>query len=235
MGIPSYKLKDGDSVELVYTADYTKDSGNEVDKGSSEEIEEVTDKAEKEEVSGEVWTNPFSDVTANDWFFDAVQFVNEHELMKGMDPSLFEPQTPITRAMFVTVLYRMQGLPDAGEEAFDDVNSDDWFAEAVAWASENGVVNGTGRNTFSPDAEVTREQMATLAYRYAKYRNMECIDKETDFTDSGDISEYAKTAVGFANETGIMTGDGGMFRAKSGAKRCEAAAVFMRLYDFVNK
>ena len=157
-------------------------------------------------------------------------------LMKGVSDTLFSPAQPLTRAMFVTVLHRIEGSPKtSASNAYRDISEKDWFFDAVLWASENGIVNGTAPDCFSPDAAVTREQMATLAYRYAKYKQ-----KATDavgasaFSDSDKISSYAVSAVNWANSAGIMTGSDNRFNPEQSSKRAEAAAVFVRLYEKIN-
>ena len=234
IGISDYKLSDGDFVSLRYTADYADGDEEHKEPVKSEE----GDKAAEEETEQEIEpakTNPYSDVAESDWYFESVMKAEQLGLMKGVGENSFAPQSGLTRAMFVTVLYRIEGSPEAEESSvYKDVKAGSWYAAAVSWASKNGIVNGTGAQTFSPDAAVTREQMAALAWRYAKYKGKaENSGTGAAFADSSGISEYAKEAVSWADSAGIMSGSGGSFRPREGAKRCEAAAVFVRLYDAI--
>lgn len=120
--------------------------------------------------AAKVWVNPFKDVKENDWYYESVKAASEKGLMNGVSSEEFAPDGNVTRAMFVTVLYRMHNQPEVeGNAKFSDVESGSWYEKAVIWASENGIVNGTSEAEFSPDANITREQMATMVYRYAKF------------------------------------------------------------------
>ena len=114
----------------------------------------------------------FDDVKPTDWFYDAVEFVVENGLMIGVSDSSFEPDEPTTRAMLVTVLWRLENRPPVpGECPFPDVEAGEWYADAVTWASEHGIVLGYDDGTFRPDGLITREQFVTILYRYDKTRN----------------------------------------------------------------
>ena len=238
VGISSYKLSDGDEVSLVYTADYVeKETGGSAagELPEAKEEEEKEEEKEKNEEADKVWENPFGDVKADDWFAVSVQFVCEKGLMKGMTEGSFAPGEVLTRAMFVTVLWRMDGEKSTPEAQFEDVQKDSWYAQAVSWASENGIVNGVSDDEFAPSLPVTREQMATLAYRYAMHKEKSVAsDKKAEFEDAGKIAPYALDAVSWANAEKIMTGSGGKFNPTDNSKRSEAAAVFMRLYGKMN-
>ena len=116
---------------------------------------------------------PFTDVRESDWFYDDVVYAYENGLFSGTSDTTFSPNASMTRAMLVTVLYRLEGQPTvSGRSGFSDVKLNSYYEDAVTWAADNGIVNGTGATTFSPNANVTREQMAAILYRYAQYKSM---------------------------------------------------------------
>ena len=112
---------------------------------------------------------PFKDVRESDWFYEAVQYVYEHGMMRGTGDTMFSPESTTTRAMIVTILHRLEGLPAAAGEQYADVPGGQYYTDAVAWASENGIVNGYGNGRFGPNDAITREQMATILYRLAQF------------------------------------------------------------------
>lgn len=114
-----------------------------------------------------VGTNPFTDVESNDWFYDEVLYVNDEGLMTGTSTTTFSPADNTTRGMIVTILHRLTGTPEAADSTFQDVADDQYYADAVDWAAEKGVVTGYDANTFGPMDPITREQLATILYRYA--------------------------------------------------------------------
>lgn len=157
---------------------------------------------------------------------------------KGGGASRFAPEDTATRAMLVTVLSRLEGVDTAAfadkENIFDDIKSDDWFYAHVLWAAENGIVNGVAENLFDPNSDITREQMATILYRYIVSKGITLTDGEAvEFTDEAEISEYAKEAVAALAKAKIITGkDGGKFDPKGTATRAELATMLVR---FVNE
>ena len=176
---------------------------------------------------------PFADVNPTDWFYDDVKYAYENGLMNGVSDTEFDPNANITRGMFVTVLYRMDGSPEGGTSSFADVPADAYYHDAVAWASANGIVNGYSDTEYGPEDDILREQMATMLYRYAAYKDIDTSVKEDtnilSYTDAGDISEYAIPAIQWACGTGLMSGNGdGTLTPLSNAIRAEAAAVFGR-------
>lgn len=177
--------------------------------------------------------NPFRDVSESDWFFDYVMYAYEKGLMKGTEADLFEPETDVTRAMFVTVLHRMEGTPRVGTVNFDDVDGGEYYADAVAWAQENKIVNGTTETTFEPNAKITREQMAAIVYRYARYKGRSIYAAETaEYIDSDSISDYAKDAVNWLSYHKILLGNAdGTFAPQKNSTRAETAAVFQRIAE----
>ena len=179
------------------------------------------------------WKNPFADIHKNDWFYDSVKYVYENGLMKGVSNTEFAPKNDITRAMFVTVLYRIENEPQAAQAAFIDIESGSYYEKAVAWASNNGIIFGISGNQFAPNDNITREQMAAIIYRYAAFKGYDITTSgSTAYTDNSDISDYAKDAVIWAAEKSIMTGNtDGSFAPKANTTRAQAAAVFMRILE----
>lgn len=182
-------------------------------------------------VSGDEWKNPFTDIKKSDWFYDSVKYAYENNLMKGVSNTEFAPSGDVTRSMFVTVIYRAEKEPQSGSCAFTDIESGSYYEKAVAWANANGIVSGVSDEIFAPNEPITREQMATIIYRYAKFKGYDtAASGSTSYTDNGNISDYAKDAVIWAAEKSIMTGStDGSFAPKANTTRAQAAAVFMRM------
>lgn len=173
----------------------------------------------------------FYDVPENAWYHDAVQYVYENNLMNGTSGTRFSPDDYTSRAMLVTILYRMAGEPDAGNPIFYDIPGNAYYAEAVAWASARGIVTGVSSNTFAPDDLVTREQMATFLWRYATYQGIdtETTNELTEFVDCDAINDYAIEAMGWACDQGLITGKSStMLEPKDYATRAEVALVLTR-------
>ncbi|MBE7030444.1 MAG: S-layer homology domain-containing protein [Ruminococcaceae bacterium] len=173
----------------------------------------------------------FSDVTSEDWFHPAVQFVYENKLFSGTDKG-FEPDVCMTRGMLVTVLYRL-AAPDKvpGENPFEDVHEDDWYADAVKWAAEKGVVSGVSDTQFAPDTDITREQLALILYRYAEGAGYDVSGQAEllPYGDADEISDYAKDAMEYAVWAGIISGKGeNILAPQERATRAEVATMLMR-------
>ncbi len=188
----------------------------------------------------DTWTNPFEDVKDTDWFFESVKYANINNLMKGVTDTAFSPSTPVTRAMFVTVLHRMEGEPEAQGNTFKDVPEGSYYEKAVAWASENGIVNGVSADMFAPDNNITREQMAAIIYRYAAYKKADLsVGENTNilsYDDFNDISEYAIPAFQYMAGEGIMKGETDTtLNPKNLSTRAQAATVFMRVMEKITK
>ena len=176
-----------------------------------------------------VYENPFTDVHEEDWFYEDTMFVYEHGLMIGDGDGTFRPDGSLTRAEMVQVLYNWAGKPEVtGNSPFSDVPSDEWYAKAVIWAANGGVVNGIGEGKFAPEDSVTREQLAAMLYRYAG--EPETSGVLTDFADGDAVSEYAVNAVKWAVQHDILRGDGTprSLRPTDGIKRSEVAAMLHR-------
>ncbi len=178
----------------------------------------------------------FVDVPAGAWYYDVVKEAYEKGLMNGISETEFAPNQSLTRGMFVTILYRLAGSPAVEAPAnFADVPANQYYADAVAWASANGIVNGVSADKFAPNNNITREQMATIIHRYATARGIEAANKaEETYSDSAMISEFAKAAVEWASGAGVLSGNSdGTFAPLRTATRAEAAAIFVRLLGLV--
>ncbi len=178
---------------------------------------------------------PFGDVDDGDWFADAVRFVYENGMMNGVSDTGFAPEAAASRGMIVTILYRLENEPDIGSGMdFADVAEGEWYAGAVAWAAVNGIVNGVSGTTFAPDADVTREQLAAILYRYAAYKGYGVTERAdlSGFADAGDVSGYAQEALAWANAVGIVGGTSGTTLEPQGsATRAQAAAMLQRFCE----
>lgn len=174
----------------------------------------------------------FDDVAADAWYAGAVAFAAERGLFQGVAENRFAPEASMSRAMLVTVLYRMSGQSaPAGESGFADVPAGAWYAEAVAWAKANGIVQGVGEATFAPDQDVSREQTAAILCRYSAYMGKALPQGEPAFADRAEIGSYAVEAVGAVQAAGLMNGrDGNQFAPGAGITRAEVATLLMR-YD----
>ena len=174
---------------------------------------------------------PFTDVSTSDWFYDDVAFVYENGLFSGTDSRSFSPNASMTRAMLVTVLYRLEGEPTVtGRSSFTDVRFGAYYEKSVIWAAANGIVTGTDSTSFSPDAKVTREQLAAILYRYAQYRKLDtdASAKLNSFTDADSVSAYASEALGWAVSEGLINGASGKLMPKGDATRAQVAAILHR-------
>jgi len=185
----------------------------------------------------ELWVNPFKDVNDTDWFFGAVQYINQKGLIQGTASDTFSPNIPLTRGMAVTVLYRLEGSPsvDGLDNPFSDVPADQWYTNAVIWAAENNIVAGYGGNRYGPADNVTREQLATIFMNYYKHLGKGPEGAwmvKVDFEDLADISDWAFEAVAYCSMTGIITGKpNSIFDPKGNATRAEFATILMRFIE----
>lgn len=171
---------------------------------------------------------PFTDVHANAWYYDAVKYVYRHGLMVGTTETTFEPDASMTRAQLTAVLYRMAGSPDVSDlsEPFLDVADDFWAHDAIAWAYHAGVAYGVSGTLFSPNTAISRAQLVTMLYRYAGSPE---VSGSLSFSDQLTIPAYARDAVIWAYENGIVQGfTDGTFRPLKTATRAEMASVIMR-------
>lgn len=183
----------------------------------------------------EPWVNPFRDVTESDWFYDDVRFANQNGLFNGVEKDLFAPNTPMTRGMLVTVLWRLDGetAPKAAA-TFTDVDVNAYYADAVAWAAEVGVVNGIGGNRFDPEGNVTREQIAAILFRYASLKGVDTAARAdlAVFPDAEKTSAYAHDALSWAVAAelvkGTKEGSAIYLDPQGSAARAQVAAILSR-------
>ena len=169
----------------------------------------------------------FGDVPQTSWFADAVKYVSENKLMNGTSTTAFSPNENMSRAMLATVLYRMSGETAEADSSFGDVSSSAYYAAAVNWASSKGIVNGTGADAFSPNASITREQLAAMLYRYAGEPSVSA--DLSAYTDAVSISPYAEKAVEWCVAKGILSGKSATRLApQDTATRAECAAMLQR-------
>ena len=180
--------------------------------------------------------NPFKDVSETDWFYNAVMFVYENGLMSGVDENHFGPYWNTTRGMITTIIWRLEGKPAAASLPFADVDADMYYADAIAWAAENGIVSGYDSVTFGPDDNITREQLASILWRYAKYKGYDVsVGEDTNilsYEDAFSISEYAIPAMQWACGAGIISGnDDGTLNPTGYAQRAHAAQMLMKFMN----
>lgn len=220
-----YKVKDvkvnGKSVGAVKT--YT------IDKLT------VSTRIEVEFTNGKL---PFTDVRESDWFYEDVAFAYENGLFAGTSDTTFSPNASMTRAMLVTVLYRLEGQPAVnGRSGFSDVQYNGYYEDAVTWAADNGIVNGTSTTMFSPNANVTREQMAAILYRYAQYKkyNTAASSGLNGFTDHASVSGYAAASLEWAVAEKLVNGSAGKLMPTGNATRAQVAAILHRFVENVAK
>ena len=183
---------------------------------------------------GNAWASadsgPFTDVAAGTWYYEAVQYVHQNGIMDGASSTAFSPDIPATRVAVVTALYRMEGSPTGSIGHFTDVEASD--ANAVAWASANGIVSGYGDGKFGPDNPVTRQDMAAILYRYVKYKNAASglLGSLERFADAGQINSYAVEPLTWAVSMGLINGVGGdRVAPQDTTTRAQVAMLMMRL------
>ena len=179
---------------------------------------------------------PFDDIKKTDWHYPAVSYVYKNGLMSGLSTRIFSPDTATTRGMIVTILYRLEGTPSAGDSTFKDVSSGQYYAKAVAWAAKNDIVAGYSKTKFGPEDAITREQMASILYRYAKYKGYDISAGEytsiEKFPDVKYVSGWAKTSVCWAYGEGILSGMGdGTLVPQGNAGRGQVASILMRFCE----
>ena len=192
--------------------------------------------AENSGASQKAAGQPFADIASGSWYEEYVKYVWEKGLFKGTSNTKYSPERTLTRAMFVTVLGRMDSIDQSAytEKVFSDVEPDSWYGPYVAWAAQEGITLGISEEKFAPDREVTREQMAVFIHRYLSLKGETVEAGELTYRDSLEISDYATEAVGVCSAIGIFQGDNhGNFNPLDDATRAEAAAVFTRLHEYV--
>ena len=181
---------------------------------------------------------PFNDVPESYWAYDAIQYVYGEGLMAGTSGSTFSPEGTTTRGQIVTILWRLSGSPVVNYLMdFDDVDPAAYYAEAIRWATSEGIAGGYGGGVFGPDDPITREQLAVMLHRYAQHEGYDVsIGEDTNilsYADAFDVSEYAVSALQWACGAGIIsgTGDGSTLSPQGRATRAQAATVLMRFCE----
>lgn len=179
---------------------------------------------------------PFVDVAAEDWYGDAVAAVYAQGLMMGTAEDTFAPELVATRGMVVSILHRLAGSPTVSAEVFEDVTADDWYGQAVAWAASEGIASGTSAETFSPNAAVTREQLAALLCNFAAQQGMDTTARSdlSSFDDAETVSDWAQDAVSWARAEGLLAGTSATTLSPQGeATRAQLAAMLVRFSDYL--
>lgn len=202
--------------------------------------EEVPEEPEEVEETEETEPISFLDVKESDWFYEAVSYAVENGLMSGMSEDIFAPNTPLTREMLAVVLYNVEGQPESTEaNTFTDVKGDMWYTDAILWANENGIVAGYDNGAYGVGDLITREQFATILYRYAQFKGYDTTQggmAVREFSDYENISDYARPAMAWAVNAGIMGGmDDGTLMPQGKATRAEAATMLMNFCENIVK
>lgn len=188
------------------------------------------------EFSYRILTNPFTDVKTGDWFYDAVSYVYTEGLMTGTGTYTFSPSAPTSRAMLVTILWRLQGEPYVSGSSFNDVKSSAYYYDAVRWAARYGIVEGYEGNVFKPDDAITREQFAAILYRYAEYckYSTSASTNLSAYKDNAKVSSWAGTAMKWAVAKGLFEGDNlGNLDPQGQTTRAAAAKLLMAFCENV--
>ena len=174
---------------------------------------------------------PFTDLGEGQWYESAVRYAYTHDIMEGMNETTFSPNTSLTRAEAVQVLYNLEGRPAvSGNAAFPDL-VEKWYKPAIAWAEQTGVVDGYEDGTFRPENAVTRQEFAQMLYNYAKYKGYDLTAQGdlSQFPDSGSVADWAEAAMSWANGNKLINGhDDGTIDAAGTATRAQAASILMR-------
>ena len=245
VGLTECEIDDGDKIVWFFTDDWTTvpgTTGSFVGKGTSSKKDTTEEDAKKEDAESlekpTFTETTFADVKKDDWHYESVKYVYENNLMQGTGNG-FEPESKMSRAMLVTVLYRM-AKPESAENihSFKDVPEGQWYSDAVAWAASNGIVSGISTTEFAPDTDISREQMALIIYRFANMQGYDVTNKAdiSSFTDTDDVSDWALDALSWANKTELVNGTSETtLSPKATATRAQVAAIFMRFCENLAK
>ena len=182
-------------------------------------------------------TEPFVDVNEGDWFYDAVVYAYQNELMDGVGGNRFAPNSETTRAQLVTILYRLEGQPAvSGDLPFTDVEAGTWYTDAILWAAQNNIVNGVSDTEFAPGDDLTRQQLVTILYRYAESKGYD-VSASADlsgYPDAGQVQDYAQPAMAWAVAENIIQGmEDGTLKPAGNASRAQIATILMRFCEDV--
>ena len=256
LGVSEMELHTGDTVLFHYTDNFTlersgdkwngtaswndaKDNDSnekepkkedDISEKEPQENEDISDKEKEEE-----FIMPFKDIPEGEWYFEAVEYASRNGLMNGVSETEFAPHLPTTRAMLVTILFRLEETEKEYKNSiFSDVKDGLWYTDAVNWAAENGIVNGISDTLFDPDSPITREQTAVMLYRYAQYKKLDTAESKTisSFEDSSDVSVWAKSAMEWAYASELINGMSETVLApREGASRAQTATMLMRFIE----
>lgn len=180
----------------------------------------------------------YTDLDKHEWYHEGVDLMINSGYMGGVGIGKFDPEGATTRAMIVTILWRIEGEPvPKAANPFVDVKDNEWYATAVAWAAENNVVNGVGNGKFAPEDSITREQMATILYRYAESNGADTTagTKLDSYPDSGKVSTWAEAAMQWVVAEGIINGSDGMLLPQGNATRAQVATILYRSMDLITE
>jgi hypothetical protein len=175
---------------------------------------------------------------AGHWGEEQINFITSRNLFMGTGNNSFSPDMNMNRAMLVTVLYRLDGMQNKKGVMFTDITEGQWYTDAVSWAATNGIVSGYSQGIFGPDDSITREQLATILYRYAAYMGLDTTigGSLSGFNDQDKVSDYAQEPISWAVEKGLITGlPGKLLNPNGNATRAEVSAILMRFIDMVLK
>lgn len=221
-------IKDADDM-LVFTTNKLSDFAITYDEKAKEDTAEKIECTKDKDCP----IHKFEDVLIDAWYHDGLHYIVENKIMNGYSDTMFGPNDSITRGQIVTVLYRMENQPAVNfNMTFKDVTSDKYYSEGVKWAQATGIVAGYNADTFGPDDAITREQLATILYRYAQYKKYDVsVGEETNilsFNDAFDISEYAIPAMQWACGEGLIVGAGNSLMPFGNATRAQVATILYR-------
>ncbi|MGC4018867.1 MAG: S-layer homology domain-containing protein [Muricomes sp.] len=236
MGIPVGKMEEGGVSVSTISLGSTDGDKYVITNGESKYID---DNSSVQDLSGFNFhyinsTYPFCDVFSDDWYQGAVDFANYYEIMTGMTETKFSPVTDLSRAQFATIIYRMAGSPEITySPKFKDVSDKQFYTKAVLWANSVRIIEGYGQGRFGPADIITREQMATMMYRYGKYKGYDVSGQSdlSSFPDYKNVSEFSRQAVSWTTAAGIIKGDNGKINPQGNASRAVSATIIMRFMD----
>ena len=235
-----YELTGNATVVWFYTDDYSNDYGSESWDDDSSSSGTTTTPTTPTTPANPVPDKAmsFADVKSNDWYYSSVRYAYDNGLFSGVSHDSFGPGDSMDRSMLATVLYSLDGKPAAGKSGFADVADGAWYADAVAWAAEHGIVSGVGGGAFTPSGTITREQLAVMLYRYAQYKGYD-VSKTADlsgYADQDKLSDWAAQAVQWACGSGLMNGRSAAQLAPEGTlTRAEAATMLKAFCENVKK
>ena len=182
------------------------------------------------------YVGPFQDVSSNAWYANAVSYVYANELMTGLEDTIFGPEETLARAQFAVIVHRFEGNPEITySSVFPDVKAGFWYTQAILWANREGIINGyDDTKLFGVGDDITREQMAAMMYRYAKYKKYDVSETGSleEFEDASQVHDFAKDAVEWCIGTGIITGKDGLIAPGDNTNRAECATIIMRFMNY---